>query len=85
MDWKTAAPVLEMTGAAAESGAALLPEPARSIARFLGAALRLGADVAKTGADPITHIERIHAAEPLLAQTESAWREALRSRFGDRR
>ena len=73
---------MRLAAGAVSATAAALPEPAATAARFVGAALLFGADLAKAGADPVAHIERLHAAEPLLDATEAAWRDELRKRFG---
>ena len=82
MDFKTLAPTIAAVGTAATTVAAGLPEPAAMVARIVGASLAFAADLAAAGVDPVTHIQRVHAHEAKLADVESAWREALRKKFG---
>ena len=81
-DPKSLAPVLSTVGELASSASRTLPGAAGVVAGVIGAALGFAADLAKAGADPITHIQRIHAAEPLLKDVESEWAAALRRKFG---
>jgi len=77
------APLLGTVAHVAEGAGVVLPEPAGEVARILGAALRLAADIAAAGRSPAEEIQRIHAHDDALKDVESAWRELLRRRFGD--
>lgn len=83
IDWNKVGDVLAIVAEAAAAVGPVVPEPAETILRFAAAAARLGADIAHSGLDPVEHIEKIHAAEPLLAGVDSAWRDALRAKFGE--
>lgn len=61
----------------------VLPAPYNAIAQLIVTGLRYADDLIAKGVDPIDHIERIHAADPMLADTESTWASALKSKFGD--
>lgn len=82
IDLKSLAPVFTAASQAATTAAALLPGAAGVVVRFVGAALMFGAELAAQGSDPVVHIERLHAEEPLLKGVENTWAEAMRKRFG---
>lgn len=55
--------------------------PVGAVARLIVASLRFASDLVDRGIDPIQHIERLHACEPLLAKTEIEWSKALDEKF----
>ncbi len=81
-DPKTLALPLQGAASAAVAAAAFLPEPAKTILNYTAVALRFGAELAAKGQDPISAIERIHAADPALQGVESAWADVLREKHG---
>lgn len=56
---------------------------AGTVFKVLGVAARFAADLAKQGVDPITHIERLHAAEPALKNVKSEWKQKLDELYGE--
>lgn len=48
-----------------------------TVLRVIAVGARFAADLATKGIDPITHIERIHAAEPLIKGVKSEWSQRL--------
>ena len=76
------APLLAQAGDAAEVASGVLDGDAKTVASIAAAVMRFAADLARAGVDPIEHIERVHAAEPLLAGVEAEWAEVLRTKFG---
>ncbi len=80
VDWTKVADVLVVIAEGATTVSPVLPEPAASILRFAAACAHLGADIARTGNSPIDHIERVHAAEPMLVDVDNAWINALREK-----
>lgn len=62
----------------ADTAAAILPAgPGRDVARFVAAALRFGSDLVEAGADAAAHLERLHDADPLLADVQARWRARI--------
>lgn len=59
-----------------------LPSPYNLVAGLILTGLKYADDLIAQGvADPIEHIERIHAADPLLADTEGTWASAIKAKF----
>ncbi len=73
----TLASVLTPIAAGLDVAAAAVPGIGGMVMRVIAAASRFAADLATKGVDPITHIERIHAADPLLKDVRSVWRDRL--------
>lgn len=84
IDVKSAAAIMRQVGNVASAAAGFLPGVGSYIARFVSVALGFGAELADAGAEPITHIERLRSADPLLADVKSAWEKALDEKYGRR-
>lgn len=84
IDFKTdVKPVLDLVLQGVGAIATVLPTPYNVVAQLIATGLKYADDLIAQNIDPITHIERIHAADPLLAETESTWADELKKKFGD--
>lgn len=72
---------LHAVGDSVDVLAAILPEPAATVARALAAAARFASALAARGLDPVEHIARVQDADPALQAAEKAWRAELDQRF----
>lgn len=86
IDFKTdVKPVVDAAAGIASAVAAMpgVPPIVAEIARISAAAWAFVSDLISAGVpDPAAHIQRMHAADPLLANVESAWSDALKTKFG---
>jgi len=83
-DWTTGESALHMIENFLQQSteAHILPDSLRLFTPFLITALHFAEDLAKQGIDPVEHLEKIHASEPLLKDVETGWVDALRDKFG---
>ncbi len=76
-------PLVDIVLQGATAVAAALPPPYNALIQLIVSGLKYADDLIAQGvSDPITHIERIHAADPLLADAEGSWAKALKDKFG---
>ena len=76
-------PVIDTVLGVAGAASGHLTGTAGVVVSLVVAGLKYANDLIAAGIqDPLTHIERVHAADPALADVENAWAEALRTKFG---
>lgn len=73
--------VLSAAEAAAIASSAV-PGPVGVVAQILAATLGAAGALAGAGHDPVEHIQRILAADPLLASARSDFDAEMRKKFG---
>lgn len=78
---KTVAPVMAGLAQGIDQLSDSLPESMQPIARFLAVALRFGSEAAARGQDPVTKLERLVAADALIAGVHEDWRAELERKF----
>jgi hypothetical protein len=78
---KDVAPWLSALAGVSELLSPMLPGIGPAVARSIGAALGLAADLAARGGDPVAEISRISDEHPLLAGVRERWQDRIRARF----
>ncbi len=73
--------VLDTIATVAGKVAPLVPGPGSAILAIASTAFSSAAALQRAGKDPVKEIERIHAADPVVAEVREAWKDELDRRW----